>query len=153
MGFLKRIAEKIGLFLKKLWFFCKRLGEVRIVMKNNSKQDEIKLSKKANDVLSRMKIENCYSGDKFLPYEKYFHLPAEISKTHFQNFYRPLRDSSEGYLDKVGEIGRKVIKGLFKIEGIEDVSIYPYKMAIRIGHSFTWDDIIPEVKKMIKRVF
>ena len=75
----------------------------------------------------------------------------EISKSHIQIFYRPLRESSKEYLTEVGRKGATIVRRLFRIPGVTEVFINPYRLWIIKGECFKWNDIEPKVIETIMK--
>jgi hypothetical protein len=155
MSALKNFGKKVWLFFKKLkdkiWVFLKSLKNLRLVILEKEKMELPEDSFNLNSIMGRI-IFKIPSQESVFYYEAVIHFPIEISESTHERFCRPLRDSSETYLLKVGKIGRKIIKGLFTIRGITEVAIKPYQLILEKGECFSWDkDIMPKVKKVIRR--
>lgn len=84
------------------------------------------------------------------PHVLAYHTTAEISQSHIKTFERPLRETSEKYLEEIGEEGAKIVRGIFLLQGVESVSIYPYEMSVFKAEAFDWEGIHPEVLGMLK---
>jgi len=83
-----------------------------------------------------------------------FHTTAEISQYQIHTFYRPLRDSSERYLQDVGKKGAELVRKVMAIPGIKTVVIEPYELTLtRSSSFFKWGDIEPVAEKTIKVIF
>jgi len=85
------------------------------------------------------------------PNMRIFHTNFEISESHIQVFYRPLRESSEEYLTKIGRIGATIVRRLFRIPGVTRVFVHPYSLDIEKGECFEWNQIEPKVIEVIMK--
>lgn len=85
------------------------------------------------------------------PNIRIFHTNFEISKSHIQIFYRPLRESSKEYLTKIGRKGATIVRRLFKIPGVTEVFVHPYSLGIKKGECFKWDEIEDRVIEVIMK--
>ncbi|MDD3475172.1 MAG: NifU N-terminal domain-containing protein [Candidatus Dojkabacteria bacterium] len=85
------------------------------------------------------------------PNMRNYHTNFEISKSHIQIFYRPLRESTGGYLIEVGRKGATIVRRLFKIPGVTEVFVHPYSLGIKKGKCFKWDEIEPKVIEVIMK--
>jgi len=79
------------------------------------------------------------------------HVNYEISNAVIENFMRPLRDSSERYLDKIGPLGTKIVRELFSLQGIAEVTIQPYQLHIQKGKLFDWVKLKPAIKRILNK--
>ena len=69
---------------------------------------------------------------------KEFSVNLELtSKSH--SFNRPIRDRSQTYLDEVGPIGRAIVEGILRIDGVERVSLDSYHVDVTKGKAFNWE--------------
>lgn len=84
------------------------------------------------------------------PYHRRYHMPVEVSAYHIHNFHRPLRDSSEKYLEDLGQCGRQIVEEVMKLDGVTAVTIQPYEVSVSIGEAFEWEDIHPHVIMILK---
>ena len=84
---------------------------------------------------------------------KVYHVSVEISQTPIETFLRPLRESSNEYLDKVGEVGTQIVKEILAILGVIEVSIEPYQIQVEKGKAFGWEDIEPGIIGALKKAF
>lgn len=83
-----------------------------------------------------------------------FHTTAELSQGSIsQLFWRPLRPYSEPYLNEMGEHGARVVRQIFAIAGVAEVSITPYHLHISKGEAFDWEDIKPAIIEVIRSLF
>lgn len=74
-----------------------------------------------------------------------------ISNSNEQTFYRSLL-KSEPYLVKVGKSGSNLIKKLFEIEGIVEITIKPYEVIIQKAKLFNWhNELLPKIKEVFKK--
>lgn len=81
------------------------------------------------------------------------HVKVEISQTNYQSFYRPLRSSSNSYLEEVGEKGAELVRRAIGIPGVTEVMISPYELSLRKALLFDWKKIIPPAEKALKEIF
>lgn len=151
MSALKNFGKKVWLFFKrlkdKIWVSLKSLKNLRLIIEKE-KMELPEDSFNRNSITSRIIFEDSERNPDMF----HIHFPIEISESAIEHFHRPLRDSSELYLRKVGEIGRKITEGLFAIKGIEEVYIKPYSLSIIKGKCFSWTwNIMPKVKKAIRK--
>ena len=82
---------------------------------------------------------------------KEIHTRFEVSNNPYQNFDKPLRPSSEPYLDEVGKIGTQIIREIFDIKGVVRVSITPYCLDIEKAPLFSWDEIEKDLIYILNR--
>ena len=94
-----------------------------------------------------------YAGPPYENDHKEFHVNLEISESNFELFKRPLRDKSGKYLCKVGSLGAGIVGALFKISGIDTVTIEPYNITIHKGPAFEWEDIEPPILKILNEAW
>ncbi len=85
------------------------------------------------------------------PNVRMYNVNTEITEDPCQTFWRPLRETSRVYLEKLGEIGSDLVKQLFNIAGVEQLSIEPYRLKIEIGKAFEWEEINPTVIKILSQ--
>jgi hypothetical protein len=64
-----------------------------------------------------------------------------ISEGRTQQFYRPIRRSSQRYLREVGEDCAELVKRLTRVDGIVAVTVQPYELMIEKAPLFDWDAI------------
>jgi len=69
---------------------------------------------------------------------KEFHANFEVSQSAIENFYRPLRLSSERYLERVGPTGAKLVRRLITLPVVTEIWVKPYEVTIYIGQAFSW---------------
>ena len=83
-----------------------------------------------------------------------YSISTEVSElpTH-RNFWVPLRESSEKYLDGLGKVGGSLMRDLLTISGVAMVSISPYEVMLDKGAAFNWEDIEPSVVSALKQAF
>lgn len=79
------------------------------------------------------------------------HLECEISDSRYQRFDRPLRPESEDYLKQLGTIGEGIVRALFAIPGVSDVSIKPYEVHFTKGAAFERSPIVTAAIDVIKK--
>ena len=79
-----------------------------------------------------------------------FHTTVELSKFRYESFERPLRDSSIGYLAKLGPAGEKLVRELFEIDGIVSVTVSIYMVEIGKDAAFEWDEVQSSVLETLK---
>jgi len=65
-----------------------------------------------------------------------FNFNIEVSNGRMEHFERPLRPSSHEYLKNIGPIGTSIVEKLFEIDGIMEVYIHPYQIAVVIADDF-----------------
>jgi hypothetical protein len=76
-----------------------------------------------------------------------YHLKMLLSRTSIQDFRRPLRASSESYLNEVGYPGDQIIRKIFDIPGVTEVWIHPYRLSVEIAKMFDWEEVTPKIEK------
>ncbi len=97
----------------------------------------------------RIKIETVPNPDI-----RVYHVTTEISRYSIHNFWRPLhRDSSEKYLEEVGEIGTQLLNEVFALPGVNEVFIKPYELSVTKAGAFDWEDIEPGIIEALKKTF
>jgi hypothetical protein len=82
-----------------------------------------------------------------------YNLTVEISEAFHDSFLRPLRDTSDRFLERVGAIGEKVVRGLIAIPGVERVEIGPYYVNVHKGVAFDWKEIHGHVVEVLRSAF
>lgn len=83
-----------------------------------------------------------------------YYINTEVSELPTpQNFWSPLRESSEKYLEGVGKIGGSLVRELLTISGVVMVFITPYEVIVDKGAAFNWEDIEPSVVRALKKAF
>jgi len=94
------------------------------------------------------------------PRRREFCTKFEVSKSLIEHFYRPLRVSSEEYLDVVGPDGAALVTRLMELPGVVEVFIEPHEVTVYIGEAFDWternDDgqtLEDKIKKAFEQVF
>lgn len=98
-----------------------------------------------------------YANDQFVGTEtrgqdREYHLKTLVSHTSIEDFRRPLRDSSERYLNEVGYPGNQIIKKLFDIPGVIEVWVHPYYLSVEIAKMFNWEESSPKIEKAFEDV-
>ncbi len=150
MSALKNFKEKVLLFFRnlktKVWDFLKNLKNLRLVIKKEG-NETIELSLSRNFIMKKLVFEYPPNPDILI-----VHFPIGISKSEVEDFYVPLRESSEAYLQKLGRRGRKIVEGLFNVKVITRVQINPYKVVLYKGKCFSWEELEVEIKKVIRSV-
>ena len=86
------------------------------------------------------------------PRLRVYHVNFEISQSVIESFKRPLRETSEKYLKKVGERGTLLLREIFAIPGVTEVYIEPYELDVEKGYAFSWGEIEPAVMEALRRV-
>ena len=97
-----------------------------------------------------MRVVTEFLKDRDYHYMATYHVNFEISESHHESFFRPLRDESEEYLRNVGEIGEKIVRELFEIPGIIVVTIESYGIEIHKGRAFEWKNITSSILDILK---
>jgi hypothetical protein len=82
-----------------------------------------------------------------------FHSTTLLSEAHQLDFHRPLRESSEKFLEKIGERGSKLVQALLAIDGVVQVLIEPYHFCVIKGQAFSWEDIKPKILEAGQALF
>jgi hypothetical protein len=70
------------------------------------------------------------------------HVDQEISQSNVERFLRPLRPESSKYLGKLGKLGSTITQRLFEFHGVEELSVYPYKIFITKGKAFRMTQLV-----------
>lgn len=81
-----------------------------------------------------------------------FHTNFEVSQSVIEDFYRPLRTSSDEYLKKIGHNGAQLVSKLMKLPGVTEIFIQPYEVTIHIGKAFSWNEVDNDGKTLEGRV-
>jgi hypothetical protein len=74
-----------------------------------------------------------------------------ISESHIERFDRPLRESSEKYLNKIGKLGARLVRAALRLPGVIEVGIEPYTFRITISLAHGWDSIEPSIIRILKK--
>lgn len=69
-----------------------------------------------------------------------FHTNFEVSQSVIEDFRRPLRDSSESYLKKIGYDGATLVRQLMALPGVTEVWMQPYEVTVTIAQAFSWTE-------------
>jgi len=86
------------------------------------------------------------------PLCKIFHSNMEISEG-IEIFDRPLRESSEAPLGRVGVLGTQLVREIIAMAGITSITVSPYSLNVFIGDAFDWDQCrVDAVVAVLKRV-
>lgn len=80
-----------------------------------------------------------------------YSMDVEICESRREEFYRPLRDSSENPLNRLGKVGKTMVKNIMSIPGVTEVTIDPYSLRIEIAEAFSWSDVEPLIVEAIAR--
>lgn len=86
------------------------------------------------------------------PLSRSYHTDFEISKSHVQIFWRPLRPESREYLKLVGRRGSALLHKVFRVPGVNQVFINPYEIHVIKGVNFLWANIDPGILKALGEV-
>ena len=78
-----------------------------------------------------------------------FHINRVVSQSVIEHFMRPLRDSSESYLTKVGDPGAEVVRSLMRLPGVTEIFIKPYVVGVHISDVHDWDSLEPSVLRVL----
>ncbi|MCX6705265.1 MAG: hypothetical protein NT162_02920 [Candidatus Woesebacteria bacterium] len=96
------------------------------------------------------------SGDR----SEAFHTHFEISRSVIEDFRRPLRDSSQSYLTKIGPNGERLVRSLMDLPGVIQIWMQPYEVSVEIAKAFDWYEhdnngksLEDKVKEAIRQVF
>lgn len=81
-----------------------------------------------------------------------YHVNKEVSKAYLETFYRPIRSTSEPHLKEVGPMARRIVETILAIPGVVEVGMHPYKIHVQVGNAFSWEDIDPQITKVLKRI-
>jgi len=81
---------------------------------------------------------------------KIYHTRFEISKSPIETFHRPLRPSSETYLNEVGEPGKTLVRKIMCIPGVVEVATQPYQISVEISLAYSFEEIEPRVLEILK---
>jgi len=80
-----------------------------------------------------------------------YHTNFQISNSHLEIFYRPLRESSNEYLKKVGRKGSTLIQRVMEIPGITGIFSAPYSVGVEKGQNFIWEEIEPQILETVEK--
>lgn len=78
-----------------------------------------------------------------------FHVNRVLSGSAIENFWRPLRDSSERILKTVGEPGANIVRSLLRLPGVTEIFIKPYELSVYISDVHDWDSLEPSVIRVL----
>lgn len=67
-----------------------------------------------------------------------FNTTFEVSADTTNMFRRPLRESSNRYLARVGDPGASIVKAVLSLPGICSVTIESYEIRVEKGEAFDW---------------
>lgn len=81
-----------------------------------------------------------------------YHMVTEISQHPIRVFDRPLRKSSEKYMEEVGDVGSRILRETLAVSGVVSVAIYPYELGVEKGKAFSWDTLEPAILNILKDV-
>lgn len=79
-----------------------------------------------------------------------YHMVTEISQHPIHVFDRPLRKSSEKYMEEVGDVGSRILRETLAVSGVVSVTIHPYELGVEKGKIFSWDTIEPAILNILK---
>ena len=89
-----------------------------------------------------------------------FHTNFDLSKSRLEKFERPIRQSSQEYLEKVGPKGAGLVCKTMKVPGVVEISIQPYEVMVEIAKLFNWEEpgtdgvsLTDKVKTIFEQVF
>lgn len=84
-----------------------------------------------------------------------YHTNFEISKDQIEIFYRPLAESSESNLTKVGNVGARLVRNVLALSGVVEIFIKPYELTVKIGHAFDLDERVngTSLEEQIHEIF
>jgi len=99
--------------------------------------------------MKKIKVKITQFGEN----ERTFHFNVEISQSKFQDFWRPLDESSDEYLKIVGKPGSALIRAAIQMDGVARVYIRPYELQIRKGEAFEWEDIEAKIIEVLTKIF
>lgn len=74
-----------------------------------------------------------------------------ISESYSESFDRPLRESSEEYLKKIGKLGARLVRAALRLPGVIEVGIKPYTFRITISLAHGWDSIEPSIIRLLEK--
>ncbi|OGZ07514.1 MAG: hypothetical protein A3D65_06010 [Candidatus Lloydbacteria bacterium RIFCSPHIGHO2_02_FULL_50_13] len=75
-----------------------------------------------------------------------FHVNAPLTKKRTSHFKMPLRDNAR--LNEVGEECKLLLRAI-QFFGVEEASVYPYKIQIKLGKAFRLDEVGDHIKARI----
>ena len=82
-----------------------------------------------------------------------FNFNATISDSLISSFYLPLRDSSEKYLDEIGERCASVVRKLVRLPGIKQIVIHPRRITLELDPMFDGKKIEPCALHILKHFY
>ena len=82
-----------------------------------------------------------------------YEVGVDISENPHQSFKRPLRDSSDRYLQGVGEIGKSVVCTVLSLPGVVEVWLAPLRIAFKRSGAVDYTDIHPGVLAALKEAY
>ena len=90
---------------------------------------------------------------KQFPHLCEYHVTEILSNDPGQRFDRPIRDSSEKLIKKLGLRGESLIRYLITVDGVVSLFISPYLLVVTKGEAFSFDDIDPGVIIVLTNIF
>lgn len=79
------------------------------------------------------------------------HLRHRLVKTKAQEFFLPLKESSEEYLKLLDEDGQRLVRALAELAGVTRIAIGSYCVTLRYGPAFEWQELEGPVVEVIFR--
>ena len=68
-----------------------------------------------------------------------------VSEYRVEHFTQPLQKQHEEILRSLGIIGRRVVEGIVRLSGVQEVTIKPKEVIVKKGLTATWEDLEPEI--------
>lgn len=81
----------------------------------------------------------------------FFSVNRLISQINKEKFYRPLRKSSEKYLQNVGDLGSRLVKAALRLPGVTEVEITPYMIEVTFSKAHDMESVKNSIIRLINR--
>lgn len=78
--------------------------------------------------------------EKFGNTMREYHTNFQISKDQIEIFYRPLGETAESNLIKLGNVGSRLVRSVLALSGVVEIFIKPYALTVKIGKAFDLDE-------------
>lgn len=89
------------------------------------------------------------------PYYRSYHTRYVLSKTDIQIWEAPFTTHNGELGDdyaSLGQTGRRVVRQILAIDGVERIYIRPYMISVSIGQAYPWASIETQIIEILRRV-
>jgi hypothetical protein len=126
-GFFVKLGKTMKAFFAQL-FKSKKTVKATEDMENGKENNHFRIeSEMSNDT----------GHDLYI-----FHVSEQVTRKSIITFSSP---------DSQKDKQTPMIQDLFQIKGVADLWIYPYRVFIRKGHVFTWDELVPKIEAVLRK--